>query len=251
MTASGLTDVDPYASKDGYPYGVSIWAEDMGMTSDELVAWLGMSKDEFLSAIRVERRLDPDTGAPIPSRLASATETSKAFVLLLQRVHAEITKNGFPSLKDARRVARAASKAIESIEMLTDAVTRRMTNGASSAPPTGDATPKPVSSEAVRVSGECEQPPGGEHAPVAAEADTQDLTPLPDKLRIAIEAHQAIVADPSLVEGRSPKKAIMAWVGNNYPLLSGNAKELIAQIANPQPAGGSPPTPVRKPIPPR
>lgn len=72
------------------------------------------------------------------------------------------------------------------------------------------------------------------------------------KLAAAIAAWKAVTADPRLLRGKSPKKAIEAWLRENaahYDLLnkdgSPNATgiEEIAKVANWKPAGGAPATP--------
>ena len=72
------------------------------------------------------------------------------------------------------------------------------------------------------------------------------------KLAAAIAAWKAITADPRLLRGKSPKKALEAWLRENaarYDLLnkdgSPNATgiEEIAKVANWKPTGGAPATP--------
>jgi hypothetical protein len=64
-----------------------------------------------------------------------------------------------------------------------------------------------------------------------------------EELRAAIEAFDAVSADPALTAKSSPKAALFAWLEANKPELSANARERIATVANWQPAGGAPKTP--------
>ncbi|WP_052699449.1 hypothetical protein [Hyphomicrobium sp. 99] len=72
------------------------------------------------------------------------------------------------------------------------------------------------------------------------------------KLAAAIAAWKAVTADPRLLRGKSPKKALEAWLRENaarYDLLnkdgSPNATgiEEISKVANWKPTGGAPATP--------
>lgn len=65
----------------------------------------------------------------------------------------------------------------------------------------------------------------------------------PVELRAAIEAFDAVRNDAAALAGRSPRKAIEAWLQQNRPELTANALDRIATIANWQPSGGAPKTP--------
>jgi len=69
------------------------------------------------------------------------------------------------------------------------------------------------------------------------------VTTYPDELRAAIEAFEAVHADPTLVRGRSPKTVLAEWLEKHKPELSGNARDRIATVANWQREGGAPKTP--------
>lgn len=69
------------------------------------------------------------------------------------------------------------------------------------------------------------------------------LNRFPLELRAAIEAFDAVRNDAAALAGRSPRKAIEAWLQQNRPELSANALDRIATIANWQPGGGAPKTP--------
>ena len=76
-----------------------------------------------------------------------------------------------------------------------------------------------------------------------ANAPTPIPQTYPDELRVAIEAFQAVSADPSATKTQTPKAALTAWLEKNKPELSANARERIATVANWQPQGGAPRTP--------
>ncbi|GEM_PF-6823390 len=65
----------------------------------------------------------------------------------------------------------------------------------------------------------------------------------PDELRAAIEAFEAVHANPAATAKQTPKAALAAWLEQNKPELSANARERIATVANWQPQGGVPKTP--------
>jgi len=68
---------------------------------------------------------------------------------------------------------------------------------------------------------------------------------LPPKLEAAIEAYRAVKNNQTLRRGRSAKAALMAWLEENSPNLSNQAREEIAKVANGSPEGGAPKTPER------
>ena len=65
----------------------------------------------------------------------------------------------------------------------------------------------------------------------------------PDELRAAVEAFRTVSRDPTATAKRSPKAALHAWLKQNKPELSANARERIATVSNWQPNGGAPKTP--------
>jgi hypothetical protein len=79
----------------------------------------------------------------------------------------------------------------------------------------------------------------------AAETKTpaRDLAAYPRELRAAIEAFEAVYADPNLLRGRSPKTALAEWLENHKAELSASARDRIAIVANWQSEGGAPKTP--------
>ena len=68
------------------------------------------------------------------------------------------------------------------------------------------------------------------------------------ELAIAVKAWMALFADGSFEPGnKTPKEYIWRWLRAQEPDLSGNAKERIATLVNPDPAklGGAPTTPAK------
>lgn len=74
-------------------------------------------------------------------------------------------------------------------------------------------------------------------------ATAADYSRFPEELRTAIEAFDAVKNDPYATKGKHPKGALNDWLKHNRPLLSENARERIATVANWQPTGGAPKTP--------
>lgn len=79
-------------------------------------------------------------------------------------------------------------------------------------------------------------------------APARSLDRYPEQLRAAIEAFEALRHDSGATAGKSAKDALMAWLETNTNLGKG-ARERVAIIANWQPKGGAPKTPIRKPTP--
>lgn len=75
------------------------------------------------------------------------------------------------------------------------------------------------------------------------EKPTMDIGHYPGELRAAIEAFNAVSANPTAIAGRSPRTAIVEWLESHKPEIGANARERIATVANWQPAGGAPKTP--------
>lgn len=69
----------------------------------------------------------------------------------------------------------------------------------------------------------------------------QKIGAYPEELRVAIEAFEAVSADPST--STAPKRAILKWLDANKADLTKQAKERIAVVANWRPTGGAPKTP--------
>jgi len=67
------------------------------------------------------------------------------------------------------------------------------------------------------------------------------------ELAIAVQAWMAIFADSNFdPQAKSPKQHVEHWLSNHSSELSGNAKDRIATLVNPETAkiGGAPRTPV-------
>lgn len=81
-----------------------------------------------------------------------------------------------------------------------------------------------------------------------AAKELENRTPIdqyPLELRAAIEVFEAVKNDPSATSRRSPKAAITTWLETNRPELSISARERVATVANWQPSGGAPKTPIQ------
>jgi hypothetical protein len=65
----------------------------------------------------------------------------------------------------------------------------------------------------------------------------------PEELRAAIEAFEAVHANPTLLRGRSPKTVLAEWLEQHQAGLSASARDRIATVANWQREGGAPKTP--------
>ena len=79
------------------------------------------------------------------------------------------------------------------------------------------------------------------------------------KLRAAVDAWMAVTIEPELWRGKSPKKALEAWLRENaatYGLVNKDGSpnttgiEEIAKVANWKPTGGAPATPAAATLPP-
>jgi hypothetical protein len=77
----------------------------------------------------------------------------------------------------------------------------------------------------------------------ASQPSEQARAEYPAELRAAIESFNAMHGNPSATAKRSPKAALLAWLEENKPELSANARERVATVANWQPTGGAPKTP--------
>lgn len=75
------------------------------------------------------------------------------------------------------------------------------------------------------------------------ESRAPDLSRYPAEIRAAIEAFEAVSANPKATAGKSAKQALREWLAANKPELSGSAHDRIATVANWQQAGGAPKTP--------
>lgn len=78
------------------------------------------------------------------------------------------------------------------------------------------------------------------------------------KLAAAAAAWEAVTADPARLRGKSPKKALEAWLRENaatYGLLNKNGSPNetgiaeVAKVANWKPSGGAPATPIPQTLP--
>lgn len=78
---------------------------------------------------------------------------------------------------------------------------------------------------------------GGQQQPA------RDLSVYPAELRAAIEAFEAVHADPKATAGKSAKQALREWLDANKPELSGEARGRLSTVANWQKDGGAPKTP--------
>lgn len=81
------------------------------------------------------------------------------------------------------------------------------------------------------------------HTGKSSHASTEQLNSYSTELRAAVEAFQAVSADPKTTAKQSPKAALLAWLEKNRPQITSNARKRIATVANWQPAGGAPKTP--------
>lgn len=72
------------------------------------------------------------------------------------------------------------------------------------------------------------------------------LADFPPMLRLAVQAFQAVGADPAEGTGRSVKTVIKKWLELADPSLSAQAREHIATVANPRKNGGAPKSPQGK-----
>ncbi|MFJ5444626.1 hypothetical protein ACIKP9_00130 [Methylobacillus methanolivorans] len=72
-------------------------------------------------------------------------------------------------------------------------------------------------------------------------AVTLDLTELPEELRIAIEAWQAL--SPVKIPGKASKGQIEDWLKSHHSALSDSARGRIATVINWNKTGGAPKTP--------
>ena len=72
---------------------------------------------------------------------------------------------------------------------------------------------------------------------------TPQTAELPEELRAALEAFNAVSGDIAAATGKSPKTLLLAWLQTNKPGLSANARDRVATVANWQPTGGAPKTP--------
>lgn len=75
----------------------------------------------------------------------------------------------------------------------------------------------------------------------------EGVMPMPRELAIALQAWREVSKDFAKYGGVSPKTAITRWLADHHPEVSGHARERIATMANWQPGGGAPKTPVRSP----
>jgi hypothetical protein len=83
----------------------------------------------------------------------------------------------------------------------------------------------------------------GSNEPLPSNEDAKHVESYPAELRAAIEAFEAVRNDEVALAGRSPRKALDAWLQQNRPEITANARDRIATIANWQPSGGAPKTP--------
>lgn len=109
-------------------------------------------------------------------------------------------------------------------------------------PELGSATTVPVA-DVVRWADECGIPHQWPRTSPEDARHATDLSHYPAELRAAIEAFNAVHANPRATVGKTPKQALRKWLDANKDELSGEARERISMVANWQPGGGAPKTP--------